>query len=198
MIRKRPDLFAVYVGTAQVTHLSLQLEAAYPRLLARAKPGSDAQRELAALGPPPWKNEAAYEVVNKWGANFDPPPAPPTDEDRLLFAQLGPRPQPPAYIEAGRRFSDRTLSDQFVKEDLRAPGNRFQVPIVLIQGSEDLITTTSAVKDYFDTIVAPSKEFIVLPGAGHNAIFRERHAFFAQLMTHAGPFAAKRPQPGAN
>jgi pimeloyl-ACP methyl ester carboxylesterase len=196
MIRKRPDLFAVYVGTGQVIHLPLQLEAAYPQLRARAQPGSEAERELTALGPPPWKNDEAYEVVNKWGAKFEPPFAPPTDEDRRLAAQWGPRPPPPAYIEAGRRFSDRTLSDQFVKEDLRASGNRFQVPIVLIQGSEDLITTTSAVQAFFDTIVAPSKEFVVLPGAGHNGIFRQRDAFFAQLLTHAAPFAAKRPQPG--
>src|SRR5690348_6460964 len=96
MIRKRPDLFAAYVGTGQVVHLPLQLEAAYPQLRARAKPGSEADRELAALGPPPWKNEEAYETVDKWGARFEPPFAPPTDEDRRLLAQLGARPAPPA------------------------------------------------------------------------------------------------------
>jgi pimeloyl-ACP methyl ester carboxylesterase len=32
MIKSRPDLFAAYVGTARVTHLPRQLEAAYPLL----------------------------------------------------------------------------------------------------------------------------------------------------------------------
>jgi pimeloyl-ACP methyl ester carboxylesterase len=40
MITQRPDLFSVYVGTAQVTHLNRQFEAAYLPLRARAPPDS--------------------------------------------------------------------------------------------------------------------------------------------------------------
>jgi pimeloyl-ACP methyl ester carboxylesterase len=142
MIKSRPELFAAYVGTGQVTHLRRQFEVAYPLLLERAKANSQAEQELTALGPPPWKSEADYETVNKWADALDPPPAPPTEEDRRTWMRL-PRPQAPAYIRAGLEFSNRALSDQIDKEDLPAFATTFAVPVVLIQGKEDLLTTTS-------------------------------------------------------
>ena len=42
---------------------------------------------------------------------------------------------------------------------------------------------------YFDSIEAPSKEFAVLDGAGHNAIFGDREAFLNALDKRARPFA---------
>lgn len=200
MVKSRPDLFAVYVGTGQVTYFPRQMQAAYPALLARAAPGSDAQRELTAIGPPPWSGHDAEDVVNKWGALLEPRPAPPSDEDRRTFMSH-PRPPDPPYIQAGIEFSNRMLDDAaFAREDLPALGTTFKVPVVFIQGSEDLITTSSVVRDYFDTIVAPAKRFVELPAAGHNAIFANRDAFLSQLLTQVRPFAitgqSAETQPG--
>jgi pimeloyl-ACP methyl ester carboxylesterase len=190
MIKSRPDLFAAYVGTGQVTHLSSQLEAAYPLLLKRAMLNSEAERELTAIGPPPWKSEDAYDVVNKWGEPFEPPPAPPTEEDRRTWMRL-PRPQPQPYIQSGREFSHRMLDDALAKEDLPAIATQFSVPIIFIQGEDDLITATSVVKAYFDRIVSKDKRFIVLPGCGHDAIFRDRARFLAELVAQVRPLAMK-------
>jgi pimeloyl-ACP methyl ester carboxylesterase len=98
-----------------------------------------------------------------------------------------PPPVAPPYIAAGEEFSHRYLDDSFAKEDLPASATHFSVPIVLIQGGDDLWTTTSVVKDYFDHIDAPSKRFVELPGAGHDAIFRDRHAFLSKLTSALWP-----------
>jgi pimeloyl-ACP methyl ester carboxylesterase len=192
MINSRPELFAAYVGTGQVTHLPRQFEAAYPLLIVRAKSNSQAEQELTSLGPPPWKADAAYEMVNKWAAVFEPLPAPPSQEDRRTWMR-SPRPQTPAYVQAGMQFSNRVLSDAIEKEDLPAFATDFSVPVIFIQGSDDLLTTTSVVRSYFNQIVSRDKRFIELPAAGHLAIFRDRDQFLAQLVTQVRPLATKAP-----
>ncbi len=181
MIKAKPALFSAYVGTGQVTNLDRELEAAYPALLVRARAIALAERELAAIGPPPWKSSGAYGLVNKWTAALDPPPMPPTEEDRRTWMRQPPPVSPP-YIAAGAEFSHRFLDDAFAREDLPAFATHFSVPLIFIQGSADLWTTSSVVKDYFDDIVAPGKRFAELPGTGHDAIFRDRHAFLRQLV----------------
>jgi pimeloyl-ACP methyl ester carboxylesterase len=181
MIKAHPELFSAYVGTGQVTNVDRELEVGYPALVARARTNALAERELAAIGPPPWKNNDSYGLVNKWTAALDPAPMPPSEEDRRTWMRQPP-PVPQPYIAAGEKFSHRYLDDAFAKEDLPAFATHFSIPIIFIQGRDDLWTTTSVVKDYFDQIVAPSKRFIELPGTGHDAIFRDRHAFLSQLV----------------
>jgi pimeloyl-ACP methyl ester carboxylesterase len=188
MIKAEPKLFSVYVGTGQVTKVDRELEAGYPALLARAGTDAIAARELAGIGSPPWKERDAYGTVNKWAAALDPPPAPPSDEDRRTWMRRPP-PVPPAYIAAGESFSHRFLDDEFAREDLPGFATHFEVPIIFIQGRDDLLSTTATVKDYFDHITAPSKRFVELPDAGHDAIFRDRHEFLRQLVMQVRPLA---------
>ena len=77
-------------------------------------------------------------------------------------------------------------------DDLPALGLRFDVPVVMIQGSEDLVTPTQLGKDYFDQIVAPSKEFVLLSGSGHSALITEPEHFHQALDEHVRPLAAER------
>ena len=81
------------------------------------------------------------------------------------------------------------LFDAIGREDMVALATRFAVPEVFIQGNDDLLTTTSVVKEYFEEIDAPDKAFVELPGTGHLAIFRDPDAFLAQLLTRVRPLA---------
>ncbi len=76
-----------------------------------------------------------------------------------------------------------------VKDDLPSLGLRFEVPVVLIQGTEDITTVTALAKGYFDRIDAPTKRFITLAGAGHLAIFRDRARFLRALDEFVRPLA---------
>lgn len=69
------------------------------------------------------------------------------------LSTIGPA-KPPPYVAEGAKFSNQALSDAIANEDLPAFATHFSVPIIFIQGSDDLLTTTSVVKDYFNRIVA--------------------------------------------
>jgi pimeloyl-ACP methyl ester carboxylesterase len=188
MIVRRPDLFAAYVGTAQVINLKRQLEAGYPKLRERAAANPTGERELRAIGSPPWRNDDAYRTVNTWANALDPPSR---VSSEVCAAER--RVPPPAYIQAGARFSSRLLSEAIGKEDMDTFATHFALPVLFIQGREDVLTTTSVVKAYMEKIQAPNKALIELPGTGHLAIFRDPDAFLVVLQSRVRPFAMSPP-----
>jgi pimeloyl-ACP methyl ester carboxylesterase len=189
MIAKRPDLFAAYVGTAQVINLKRQLEAGYPTLRERAAGNAKAEGELSAIGLPPWHDDDAYRTVNVWANALDPPTK--VNPDVCAAERRVP---PPAYIQAGAQFSSRLLSEAIGKEDLETWATHFALPVFFMQGRDDVLTTTSVVKQYVEKIEAPSKALIELPGSGHLAIFRDPDAFLAALKSRVRPFAMGHPR----
>lgn len=199
MIKARPDLFAVYVGTGQVTHLEQQAEAAYPLLIERARSlgNQEALRELTAAGPPPYPPQDPHRWAwVKWANRLDP--ARETGPAWLSASAHGlstaaalwnAARQTLSRSDAGADFSQGLMWTSIMAENLPALGLHFDVPIVLIQGTDDRLTVTALVKDYFDHIDAPSKQLVLLPGAGHLGLFRDRERFFDALIAHARPLA---------
>jgi pimeloyl-ACP methyl ester carboxylesterase len=51
--------------------------------------------------------------------------------------------------------------------DFNKNGLEFNIPVYLIQGEEDILTSKEINKHYFDKINAPKKEYFLLSGAGH-------------------------------
>ena len=124
-------------------------------------------------------------MTNIWGARLDPPPLPSVRP--FTFPESNER---PAYLAEGTAFSHETLGDVIEEEDLRALGNEFETAIFFLQGEFDLITTSSFVREYYDSIEAPVKRYVTLSDAGHNAIFRARDAFLDALLTDVLPVIA--------
>jgi len=67
-------------------------------------------------------------------------------------------------------------------EKIEGLGLSFEIPIIFIQGSEDKLCPTSMVEDYFQSISAPKKKFIVLEDAGHLALLKNRGLFREVLL----------------
>ena len=42
------------------------------------------------------------------------------------------------------------------------------MPVYLLQGDQDLVTPLTVSKAYFETLSAPTKEFLILPRTGHD------------------------------
>lgn len=192
MIRQRPDLFAAYVGTGQVTSLPRQFEAAYPLLLERAKSlgNVEAQQELLSVGPPSASNGRGYGVVNKWGERLEPSPPPlPTNARNVPSSTALPQQQDtrPGYLAEGRQFSADVLGKYMPIVNLPALGTDFEVPIFFFQGKQDLITTTSIVRKYYDKITAPEKAFVTFPAGGHDVVFRVKYGFLEALINKVKP-----------
>ena len=71
--------------------------------------------------------------------------------------------------------------------DLRKSATGFTLPIVIIQGAEDYDTPIELARAYYESIVAPAKEFVALPNGGHNALLDDRTSFLAALDAHVRP-----------
>lgn len=179
MIRRRPDLFSVYVGTGQVVQLERDAEAAYPLLIQRAKDlhNTLAEKQLEDVGPPPYPDSPKKWVWVKWANALDP------------GVDSGGSWTPPPYIMQGAMWSQGLMWNSIVRDDLPALGTNFQVPIVFIQGAQDRLTVTKLTRTYFEQIHAPQKDFAVLPGVGHLAIFTAPDAFLHVLVVRVLPIA---------
>ena len=190
MAHMRPDLFAAYVGTGQVTHLEKQAQAAYPLLVERARSlgNKTAEEQLVAAGPPPYPEQGLKKWTWVYWANQldakDPP------RQRFSFGALwwlaG------VVLRQGNQgadFSQNLMWTSIMKEDLPSLGLHFDVPVVFIQGAEDRLTVTALAKDYFDRIDAPSKRFVLIPGEGHLAIVFGHHEFLRALENVVRPIA---------
>jgi pimeloyl-ACP methyl ester carboxylesterase len=180
MAQRRPDLFSAYIGTGQVVDVEEGLANSYPSIVqqARAAGAEPAVKELAANGPPPYEDIKKYLVPLKWANEFDATTA--TDNRRLdpgrlwaMFRMI----LRSRTLFAGATFSQDRLLRSLLEENIPAVGTTFALPVVFVQGSEDMVTPAALVQDYFDQIVAPDKKLIVLPGSGHLAILSDREAF---------------------
>ncbi|HEV2701916.1 MAG TPA: alpha/beta hydrolase [Steroidobacteraceae bacterium] len=188
MAMARPDLFFAYVGTGQVTSLATNAVTVYPLLRARAHVRGNiaAESELKAVGPPPYDVPKKNWVWISWANRLDPGRKP------LPLSMWLPWALVKSTIDerdsgAGVQFSQQTLLEPLLRTDLPSLGYVFQVPVVMIQGSDDLVMSAVLAKNYFEKISAPHKEFILLRGDGHMAIARDRYAFLEALVKHVRP-----------
>jgi pimeloyl-ACP methyl ester carboxylesterase len=190
MATQWPDLFYAYVGTGQVAHLRDDTAAAYAPLLARARSQGNqrAVRELTSVGPPPYAQTNTYFVPLKWANALDPQP-------QSLSLALVPRVPAGRWasvtqgrlIFVGAQSSQERMLGPMLDENLLSLAPRFKIPVIIIEGPGDLVTPGA--RTFFNKVVAPRKEFLLLPGTGHLAILRDPDGFLSLLLAHVRPLA---------
>lgn len=174
MAKARPDLFEAYVGVYQMVNHRENLTDSYANVLALARQDGDegAISTLEALGPPPWTNPRSFGILRRAIRGYEAKTSTPAPESWWLPAPAYDTPQVRAAYTDGEDFSylqfvgfngDGMLS----QVDLPALGMNFEIPVFIIQGSEDLLTTPGVARRYFDGITAPRKEFVLVPRTGH-------------------------------
>lgn len=186
MATERPDLFYAYVGTGQVEHLRNDIEYAYPRLLDRAqKQGNQkAFQEMTKVGPPPYARTDDSFVPIKWANALDPPM-----HRAFSLVSLWPLvTMDRSSFFGGADFSQEKMWPSMLADDLGSIAGKFAVPVVIIEGPADLVTPRA--QSFFDKVAAPRKEYVLLPGTGHLAIFEDPAGFLAILRTHVRPLAS--------
>jgi pimeloyl-ACP methyl ester carboxylesterase len=200
MVRLQPESFAAYVGTGQLVDQQRGAAASYPLLIERAQDlGNDqALADLRRAGPPPYGGGVSEWIpLLVWAQSLDPPgaeklPARPGNlwNRARLYAQrwLGPTEVAPG-VTAATQFAMFSLWPDILSRDLAETGRDFRMPVVIIQGTEDLSTATSVAKHYFDLIEAPSKQYVSREGRGHLTMYREPMAFLDALNRHVRQFA---------
>lgn len=188
MVKEHPELFAAYVGTGQFTDMKRDVAAAYPLLRASAESRNNAKalQELNALGPPPYESVEKSVSVIAWANKLDRESS---KGSSIVYLPWG---VAAALLDLrivlpGLEYSGRALFGQISQVNLPSLATRFDVPIIMIQGSDDLVTVTALAKDYFDRISAPHKDFILLQNHGHFAVYKASDEFLTALVAHIRP-----------
>jgi len=176
MAHARPDLFAAFVGTGVVALTQVDWERwTYVDLMTRMKAAGDA-KGLAELrdgaGPPPWADDSpqldhvahaaepyATPGLGHWGHRRAVLTAPHWSLSDLLAEPHG---------ENGMLHS--ALWKPGVRDNYLLEFDTFAVPVIVIQGSDDMRTPTILVRQWFDRVHAPAKSFTVIPGQGHEVL----------------------------
>ena len=65
--------------------------------------------------------------------------------------------------------------------DMFTPPDQLEVPVAFIMGSEDYVTNTALVIDYYNIVDAPSKSVFIIEGAGHNLMLSQPDVFAQKL-----------------
>ncbi|CAH0246327.1 Proline iminopeptidase [Massilia sp. Bi118] len=175
MAKSNPAMFCGYVSTAQVVGNALSQRASYDATLALARAAGDVDSigKLEGIGPPPWTNPRNPGIIRRIMRKYEAMSTAPAPKSWWTMS--------PEYATA-KYDADYTAGEdyswlQFVglkgdgiasKIDLYKLGPKFEVPIYMLQGEQDLLTMPAPSRRYFDFIQAPRKEYVLVPRAGHD------------------------------
>lgn len=174
MAKARPDLFCAYLGTAQVVAQRENIDGHAKLIaLARAAGDRDTVARLEALGPPPWTNPRSFGIERRAMRKYE---AMSTDPIPAAWFEPGPAyatTQAQADYTAGEDYSFLQFvglknDGMYSTIDLYKLGTAFALPVYLVQGTQDLLTTPEATGRYYDAIEAPAKKLVLVPRAGHD------------------------------
>jgi pimeloyl-ACP methyl ester carboxylesterase len=191
MVKDRPDLFAAYVGTGQAVSIAQKEPEIYARTLSRLRVAHDDAgiAALQAAGPPPYKSFHELMVERGLSSKTDIP----SERDMMstlmpvgVFAPGWSLWDVYKYFQAASYAEDATF-DADQSYDARTLGPKFAMPVFVVEGAEDNITPADLAKPWLDSLDAPHKEFIVIPGAGHSAVLTKPDEFLTILLTRVRP-----------
>jgi pimeloyl-ACP methyl ester carboxylesterase len=174
MAREKPGLFCAYVGVAQLVGYR-DNATSWSTVIARARAANDTATvtQLEALGPPPWTNPRNFGIVRRAVRKYEAPNIDPTLPSWFEVLPLYASPQAKADYTEGEDYSflkfvgwkgDGMASTM----DLYRLGTRYELPVYLVQGKEDLLTEPKVTRRFFEAITAPDKAMVEVPRAGHD------------------------------
>jgi pimeloyl-ACP methyl ester carboxylesterase len=189
-VQRRPDIFAAYVGTGQPVHWILSLEARedFARQQMLAAHDTKALQALDAAATLPATSAERLDASSKWRW-------PQSDREYLNLQKQFVSATPPdekadaAAWLAGGDFSGPKLWPEITSFDARRVTD-FSVPIFVIQGRDDHITSFSAAEAWVESVHAPAKAFVPIAG-GHFSCFTNSSQFLAALGNLVVPARTK-------
>jgi pimeloyl-ACP methyl ester carboxylesterase len=175
MAKARPDLFHAYVGTGQLVSYRENQDATVRKLTALASAAADTKTlsVIESLGPPPWTNPRNFGIVRRATRAYEAKTTTAAPKSWWVPAPQYATAQAASDYENGEEFSYLQFvglkgNGMLAAVDLPSLGTRFDIPIFLIEGEEDLVTVPEVAKRYFDSIDAPLKDYRLLPRTGHD------------------------------
>jgi pimeloyl-ACP methyl ester carboxylesterase len=197
LAQRRPNWLYAYIGAGQIIDFPAQERVGYAWTLAVAKADANAQavRELEAIVPyPEADGSVAAEKINverKWSVHYGALTHGWSSYDVWENAER----ISPDYSEAdfkaidqGSALSFPHLLPEMAKAnftDLR----RLGCPLLIFAGRYDYTTPNSPVRQWFDRVEAPSKQWIWFENSAHMMYLEEPGRALVSLVQDALPLA---------
>jgi pimeloyl-ACP methyl ester carboxylesterase len=188
MLKRRPELFAGFVGTGQLVNMKKNEEYNYRWQLEEAQRRGDreALEALTRIGPPPFSGPRALKIMREYADRFAE-----GDGDSV---QPRPTPLSPDFkpdevpkMMQGAEYTRQQLHAELMEVDLPALGLDFSVPMFFFQGACDRYTPTEPVEDYYARIKAPHKELVRFEGCHHFVVLNRPDLFLRELLARVRP-----------
>ena len=194
MAQARPALFHAYLATGQLVNGRENETAGYTRLLGLARAAGDNKNVAAieAMGAPPWVNPRHPGALRRISRVYEAKATTPAPKAWWVLASAYATEKMQAEYESGEDYSwiqyvGMKGDGMHATLDLYRLGTNFKMPVFMVQGAQDLVTTPEVARRYFDAISAPQKEFFLLPATGHDPNPPMLEAQYNILKTRIAP-----------
>lgn len=177
MVLDSPELFEGYVGHSQVVNFSKNIDYAYKKVYEMTKSTEDtiSQELLDGLGAPPYDNARSYGQLLRIIKKFESDNSSPAPDVWWKIASQYDNEQDSKARYDGDDYSfinfaghEKLGIESMVSNiDFEKDGLVIEIPVYLIQGEQDILTSKEITKPYFDEIKAPKKEYFLVPDAAH-------------------------------
>jgi pimeloyl-ACP methyl ester carboxylesterase len=176
MALKNPELFHAYLGHAQFGNYEKNLISAYTTTLEQAQQENDstALQTLQSLGVPPYNDARSLGQMLRIVKEYESKHVPYKFSDWIISEKYDNEEDRQAryhgddysflYFAGHEKLGiESTAKDvDFISDDLE-----FGMPVYLIQGEHDILTSLEISKEFFDKLKAPEKEYHTLYDAAH-------------------------------
>ena len=175
--------FRAFAGCGTFVHWQHQAQKSYDLALQRAREGGsrNAVQELLDIGPPPYKDIEQEKIKSRYAGAMTPAEQEAVSalDPGILADMFTPQPgedfvaagvEYPHPIEQATRLFDRLRAELYSFDAWTLP-LAYEVPMIFIQGDQDIYSVTSEVESFVGEINAPYKRLSIIAGAGHNIMF---------------------------
>jgi len=186
-VSKRPDLFYAYIGIGQVVHSEKQEQISYEYVysMAAADGNKKALEDLEEIGFPPYADhEKDVMVQRKWLRRYDGVEVNVNTMREIVLGILF----SPEYtwldgirFIRGNYFTRETMFNDIKDVNMLEDYPVLPVPVYFMAGRQDYNTPSELVKQYYNQLDAPIKEFFWFENSAHDPHFEEPEKF-AELM----------------
>lgn len=189
-----PDRFHAYVGTEQLIDMPANEALSYQIILDKVRTLGDSKRvkALERIGPPP------YAKPRDWGTKQFAAEAADPIYGRISKQMRDMELASPNLtlgdnidLVRGALFCINNLYAQWHAFEASALGTRYQTPIFIIEGPTDVMTPPELARAWIESIEAPQKAMVELPGASHLAFATAAEAYLAELVGRVRPIAVE-------
>jgi pimeloyl-ACP methyl ester carboxylesterase len=188
MVKKYPQYFHAYIGTAQVVGLLDNLNSSYEWTvkMARETQNQKALKELQSIGRPPFHNFGKglwkYSVwLAKFGGKMY------NTQGTEIFKGIFSAPEYSLLDKIkffrGSLFSVKHLHQELLQLNLKETVESVEIPVYFFLGKHDYSAPFELAHEYFHQLKAPRKELIWFEKSGHMPQFEESDQYVEKLVS---------------